>query len=442
MTRSSDLERMPGLPTSGIGMKTSRYSLLIGTHLAVGLLAGMGVWMASKSATPRSGAGIATMTTRSDHGRGDGSAAESGMSGATNRAARRSVVSSASSAPVHKSLDDIRRIADPLERMTALAKLLDAMPADGFAAFLEQYRSMDHYGDTGSEQEMILRAWAKLDPAGAVQAASDRGSNRDTMTVLAAWAGQDPAAAEAWARDHADGDKPNRWMAAVIRGLAAHDLDAASQLAQEMPASRERGWAMEAITRALMVDGAEAAMAFPATLKAEHLRAGFTAMIAGRIAERDPAAAAAWVASADTESQRQAAETVARAMARQDVDSAAAWVNKLDPRAKAAAASVVIPAMAEGDIANITKTANWVSGFSATPNFDRMAEEFVWCCDYREPEQSAAWIQAVSDPGRQEKLYHRMLGEWSRRDAGAVRSWVASNQVPESVSRRFASKKR
>jgi hypothetical protein len=30
-----------------------------------------------------------------------------------------------------------------------------------------------------------------------------------------------------------------------------------------------------------------------------------------------------------------------------------------------------------------------------------------------------------------------MLGEWAKRDATAVKDWVASNQVPESVARRF-----
>jgi hypothetical protein len=31
-----------------------------------------------------------------------------------------------------------------------------------------------------------------------------------------------------------------------------------------------------------------------------------------------------------------------------------------------------------------------------------------------------------------------MLGEWAKRDAKAVKNWVASNQVPESVARRFS----
>jgi hypothetical protein len=90
--------------------------------------------------------------------------------------------------------------------------------------------------------------------------------------------------------------------------------------------------------------------------------------------------------------------------------------------------------MSESDIAG---TAQWVSSLAGTPNYDRVVEEFIWSCDGRAPEQSAAWIQGISDPAQQRRLYHRMLGEWARRDAAAVKQWIASNQVPEDVRRRF-----
>jgi hypothetical protein len=73
-----------------------------------------------------------------------------------------------------------------------------------------------------------------------------------------------------------------------------------------------------------------------------------------------------------------------------------------------------------------------------TPNYDRVVEEFVWSCNSRAPEQSAAWIQGVTDPEQQRRLYHRMLGEWAQRDATAVKQWVTANNVPQDVLRRFS----
>jgi hypothetical protein len=121
-------------------------------------------------------------------------------------------------------------------------------------------------------------------------------------------------------------------------------------------------------------------------------------------------------------------------LARQDPQVAADWLRKLQPAARAEAARGVIPNMSAGDI---TGTAKWVTTLSGIPNYDRVVEEFVWSCDHRAPEQSAAWIQGISDPEQQTRLYHRMLGEWAKRDAAAVKNWVASNNVPDTVTRRF-----
>ena len=128
------------------------------------------------------------------------------------------------------------------------------------------------------------------------------------------------------------------------------------------------------------------------------------------------------------------ARRIAESLARTDVTQAASWVKKLSPEAQAEAARGVIIPMSSNDIPG---TAKWVSTLNGIPNYDRVVEEFVWSCDQRSPEQSAAWIQGISDPAQRTRLYHRMLGEWARRDANAVKNWVANNPVPDSVANRF-----
>ncbi len=125
---------------------------------------------------------------------------------------------------------------------------------------------------------------------------------------------------------------------------------------------------------------------------------------------------------------------MAEALAREDPTSAAKWLTQLSPEARAEAARGIIPTMSNGDI---TGTATWVATLAGIPNYDRVVEEFVWSCDQRAPEQSAAWIQGVADPEQRTRLYHQMLGEWANRDATAAKNWVANNPVPASVTRRF-----
>ena len=338
--------------------------------------------------------------------------------------------------PVAERLADIVRLGDPLERQSALMELINRLGPAEFAAVAEQYRGMDHFGDSRGEFNLILRGWAKADPLGALEyTAKQPDGERHTAMVLAAWAGNDAAAAERWALDHHEGDGPNPYLSAVIRGIAAYDIAHASRLAESMPRSAERGEAMEAIVRALFVQGTESAMAYPSSIQDPQLRAGCVSMIAERLASKDAEKAAAWLASTpDADAQTRGARRVAEALARQDVTQAAAWVKKLSPEAQAEAARGVIIPMSSADIPG---TAKWVSTLNGIPNYDRVVEEYVWSCDQRSPEQSAAWIQGIANVEQRTRLYHRMLGEWAKRDANAVKNWVASNNVPGSVANRF-----
>lgn len=354
---------------------------------------------------------------------------KSGKNGARNIGGKRS------KSPTD-SLTDIVRITDPFERQRALMDLIDTMGPDQFQAAVEHFRGLDHLGESWGEFSLLLRGWAKADPMSALTFMETQPNNGwGRATILQTWANKDPGAAERWAIEQHQGDGPNPYMASVIRGVAANDLAAATRMAESMPLSRERGEAVDAITRALFLQGPEAAMAYPATLTDEALRAGFVGTIGQRLAAKDPDQAATWVASLQHgDAQNRAARTVADALAKKDPQAAASWVRTLKPEAQAEAARGVIPTMSSSDIAG---TARWVSSLAGTPNYDSVVEEFVWSCNSRAPEQSAAWIQGVSNADQQRRLYHRMLGEWSQRDAAAVRQWVQANNVPNEIRRRF-----
>ena len=339
--------------------------------------------------------------------------------------------------PPVDQLADIVRMTDVSARQRAMMDLVDRLGPGEFAAVADQFRQLDHLGDSGGEYDLILRGWAKADPLTALEYVGKFPNSRaGSATILSTWAGKDPASAEKWALDHHEGDGPNPYMAAVIRGIAGNNVMEASRLAQTMPQSGERAEAVNAITRALFLQGGDAAMAFPASIKDDMLRGGFVAAIADRLIKKDPDKAAAWIASKKQgDDQNRASHNVAEALAKEDTTKAAAWVSTLKPEAQVEAARGVIPIMSSADIAG---TAKWVSSLAGTPNYDNAVEEFVWSCNTRAPEQSAAWIMGVSDPDQQRRLYHRMLGEWAQHDAAAVKQWVASNNVPPDVLRRFS----
>ncbi len=219
--------------------------------------------------------------------------------------------------------------------------LVDRLGPGEFAAVADQFRQLDHLGESGGEYDLILRGWAKADPLTALEYVEKFPNGRaGSATILSTWAGKDSAAE--WIASMAQGDIKNR---------ASHN--------------------------------------------------------------------------------------VAEALAKEDIAKAAAWVRTLKPEAQVEAARGVIPIMSSADISG---TAQWVSSLAGTPNDDRAVEEFVWSCNSRAPEQSAAWIMGVSDPDQQRRLYYRMLGEWAQHDVNAMKKWVASNpnNVPPDVLKRFS----
>ncbi len=408
-------------------------STIIASHVAIFALGVAVAFIGSKRSGDSEGVPEAAGGSESRISRGgfasDGNAPRKreGRSFASGREGKRSPI---------KSLGKINRITDAYERQRALMDFYETLAPDQFASVADEFQELYHYGNTGTEAELLFRAWAKVDPTAALDYIEENPDmRRNRGEVLETWAAKDASAAEKWALDKHDGDGANPYMASVIRGIAGTDLPNASRLTAEMPLGRERGQAIDAIAKALLMSGTEAAFAFPDTIKDEHLRGSFVLMISQNLARKDPQAAADWVASMDGVFQERAAGNIAGRLAGVNVDRAADFVNSLKPQAKADAAAATVPAMSQADIAG---TARWVSTMAGTPGYDKVVESFVWSCDERAPEQSAAWIRGISDTNQQTRLYHRMLGNWARNDQDAVRNWVAQNDVPDSVRKRFS----
>lgn len=416
-------------------MKTPTFIL---SHVCVFSIGALIAYLVNKGPDESAEIASANAMLRDTGGTGDFRGKSSQDSTADRAKSQRAVpggTSRQASSPV-ETLGKINRMTDTLSRQRALMNFLDSLAPGDFEKVADQFLEQIHYDNGNTETELLFLAWAKADPLAAldyIERNPETRRNRDE--VIATWADTDPAAAERWAIAKHDGDGANPYMAAVVRGIALRDIGKAYELTASMEASRERGQALNYMARALLMSGTETAFAFPESIEDPHLKGSFVSIISQNLSRKDPQAAADWVASMkDGAIQDRAAGEIAERLARQDVGKAAEFVGSLQPEAKSRAAAATIPAMSRDDIAG---TAEWVSTLAGTPNYDTVVESFVWSCDQRAPEQSAAWIRAVADPAQQIRLYHRMLGRWARKDAAAVKSWVAENEVPAAVRRRF-----
>ena len=408
-----------------------------------------GAFFAGKSLTP-SASDSATMTqaTKSasnSAGSGDASLASGGESVSSMASARARL----DAAPMIKRgstpeqmIEDITRFDDAIERTNALLALIDSLSPDQFLSVVDSFRQLGITNERRGEYEMLLTAWAKADPSGALAYASENtGGSFARTTILSTWAATNPDAAIAWAEaNHDNPDRANPWLVGVIEGIAPYDIARATTLMQTLPRSGERGEALRGVLSQLISKDPEEAKNWSASIEDEGLRSGAYAYTAEAIARKNPSEAAQWLSDlGDVNALNRAAEDITSDWYRDNPEEATAWISSLPAAAMSEAAEGVV-----GNIVrqNPVEAAEYLSELATSnpdANFDSSIRELVRGSGRSDPELAAVWIGGLSNENDQSQYYRRVLGDWRNRDSAAASQWVQQNQadLPESISRRF-----
>ncbi len=321
---------------------------------------------------------------------------------------------------------------DPIARANDLLELINRLGADDFAQVVSDFRDLGITRERMSEYGILLHAWAKVDPLGALDyAEKNTGTPYARQTVLASWASNDVEGALLWAKGHHEGEGANPWLVGVIRGVASSDPKRATEIMQSLPYSQERGRAIASIVPHIASQGIEKAGLWLDTITDERLRDGSTAYLASALAKTEPLETAAWVASlADSKGKSNALREVAEQWAKQDVVSAAAWTNSLTGANKVNAASEVIGEYAKE---NPTQATAWLHSLSGEPGYEKVVETYIWNTARNNPAMSLAQVPEIQAPRSQEKYYERILKRWRHRDADAAEAWIDRSNLPANI---------
>ncbi|WP_411844800.1 hypothetical protein AAFN60_12615 [Roseibacillus persicicus] len=337
---------------------------------------------------------------------------------------------------------DIARYDDAIERNNALLALIDSLAPEEFLSVVDAFRELGITQDRWGEYEMLLTAWAKVNPSEALDYASENTSGSFARnTILSTWASTNPDAAIAWAEaNHENKDEANPWLVGVIEGIAPYDVARATGLMETMPRSRERGQALNTLIQQMMMESPEDAKAWAGTIQDEVLRSGAYATTAEAIARKNPAEAAEWLTElADVEALNRVGDDLAQTWYRESPEEATNWVTSLPAEAMGEAAEGIVDRVVREDP---IQAAEWLSQLAtANPdaNFDGSIRELVRGSVRRDPELAATWVSGLSSNEDQTRYYHRILGEWNNNDSAAALNWVQANEqnLPESIARRF-----
>ncbi len=332
-------------------------------------------------------------------------------------------------------LESIMRSENPVDRSRALLAYIDQLAPSDFEAAVEQFRSLGLTESRMGEYAILLSAWAKADPLGALAFAQENTRSPFAKdTILTTWAANDPDAAINWAKANHEGDGANPNLIGVIRGLAESDPQRATQLLSSMPFGQERGQALDAMLPFLVAQGTDAVRSWADSLADPALRQGAIARAAEQLATKDPQASLAWLLSNPGDATKARIDDVYRTWAGNDSDAALASLSTLAPgETRSDALRGVVGSLAAKDPATA------VAVMDRFPNEvnDQVVSNFVWFSFRNDPASAVSQIQRIENQGQRDQMYRRTVGRWMQNDPTAASAWLQTSALPQEIQQQI-----
>ncbi len=339
------------------------------------------------------------------------------------------------------NMEEIVRGESALKRGRAMLEWIDSLAPEDFEGAVLHFRSLGLTRTREGEYEMLLTAWAEVDPLSAIACVKGN-TGMAASAVLSTWARRDPDAAIAWVKaNHKDNhsDYMSFYMTGVIRGLAETDLARATALYQEFP---NNGETIDILKPHILEKGADAAKKWIASLTNEAVRRQAIARFAEILAKQDPAGTVPWLVenlSGAPASSLQTLGTVFTALVKQDPAAAMANFESI-PEGKARSYAFKGLVMANA-YENPQASADMLSRFPADVT-DPILQNFAAASSHTAPEISLNHIRMIQHEETRNSVYFSVLHSWLRRDRAAAQNWINSANLPTSVIENLARNQR
>lgn len=220
---------------------------------------------------------------------------------------------------------------DPIERSKNLLYLLDRLNPDEFEEITADLLSSGYRYDRRNNYEIILYAWAKVDPLAALEFQKQvTFRDRDFRTISASWAEEDPDASLQWLENKKGVRDRDSFMRGVIQGIAGKDPQRATEVMNSMQGTRNRIEATKTITPYIARLGQDEVTQWLDTIEEKFCRDAASQQYATTLAYQNPESAAAWLREAELGKNRiPTIRDVAREWAARDAAAARAWAESL-----------------------------------------------------------------------------------------------------------------
>ncbi len=350
-------------------------------------------------------------------------------------------ITSAEGESLNASFNPLARVVelgqspDPAERLGGLLELAASLRAEEFKETVEAYIVVGNWEDRITELNILLHAWAEADPEGAVEYITHKTLPlKARAAVLTAWAKSSPDEALEFARKY---DRPgqanyvNPLLVGVINGLAQVDPQRAAELIVEIPEGEGRVDALRGVVITAMEDGLDSALAWSDGIADPNTQTEAMKLILRNVAARDPVRAAEMMAEmGDAPAAVEVADRLAYSFAKLDTDSAIEWTRALAGEQQSNAARGIMIALARDEP---HRASEYLESMKGSTELNFAITTFIWGAANVEPALAVGWIENVSSPQTQHKMYRHILSRWLRNDREAANQWIETNTLPPGV---------
>jgi len=321
-----------------------------------------------------------------------------------------------------------------IPRTSRLLELIKRLEPDEFKQAADDFLASGFAVERREEYNLLLQAWAKVDPLSAIEFTNKGGPVFHQQAVLRSWGQEDPTAAIMWSETSYQGAYGDLLLSRIIGGLVDTDPLLATDIMNSKPPGRSRDLAMWTIASNVARLGKDEASEWLSSIEDETLRNEASARIATSLTRKDPETSAAWATAIQAEEARnQAIAGVAAEWTKKDFASAFAWAETLGVTERASAAKSLIAAYTLEDP---VQASQWMTNFENSDDYQEIIKQFVTAAPRDNPELALGKISAIQGTSLRNRYYTSILGRWYQRDMSASEEWMHANNISADIRER------
>jgi len=346
------------------------------------------------------------------------------------------------------SFDEAFDAIDPIQRAYLISRSLQDLSSDRLPELLEAL-TVHRMGIENEEVGLVMLAWARFDPLGAYEWASEGPKNwRPTLTNRAvfAWAYHDGPGALRMLEGIEDPELKLQLRTAVVDGwMRSDDKEGATEYIANFPDMKRRGRLFFLLAgEILMAKGREGSMRWLETLPDDapnQVKLGLFHHIAMMVATEDPVIAAEWFYENRTRSFTEGALSgIARRWTQHhERPPVFEWLLAMDSDGlRAGERTDAIGDAFRSWMQIDTEAAQaWLLAQLPNPALDSASKEAAKRLVPTDPDKALEWALRVKDEDERRRLLIRAGKRWREKDPEAFSAWLQENELPEEIRQKI-----